>query len=69
MDIENMKAFNKVAELKSISAAANELHHLQSNMSNKIKISKNSSKLNFSSGTRMVWNQLKRAKNLSTIQK
>ncbi|EKZ1618617.1 LysR family transcriptional regulator [Listeria monocytogenes] len=37
MDIENMKAFNKVAELKSISAAANELHHLQSNMSNKIK--------------------------------
>lgn len=47
MDIENMKAFNKVAELKSISAAANELHHLQSNMSNKIKISKNSSKLNF----------------------
>ncbi|HAC2172315.1 TPA_asm: LysR family transcriptional regulator, partial [Listeria monocytogenes] len=29
--------FNKVAELKSISAAANELHHLQSNMSNKIK--------------------------------
>ncbi|EAC7255172.1 LysR family transcriptional regulator, partial [Listeria monocytogenes] len=26
-----------VAELKSISAAANELHHLQSNMSNKIK--------------------------------
>ncbi|EAG6449198.1 LysR family transcriptional regulator, partial [Listeria monocytogenes] len=34
---ENMKAFNKVAELKSISAAANELHHLQSNMSNKIK--------------------------------
>ncbi|HAK0982850.1 TPA: LysR family transcriptional regulator, partial [Listeria monocytogenes] len=30
-------AFNKVAELKSISAAANELHHLQSNMSNKIK--------------------------------
>lgn len=32
-----MKAFNKVAELKSISAAANELHHLQSNMSNKIK--------------------------------
>ncbi|EAA0060336.1 LysR family transcriptional regulator, partial [Listeria monocytogenes] len=35
--IENMKAFNKVAELKSISAAANELHHLQSNMSNKIK--------------------------------
>ncbi|EAF1642313.1 LysR family transcriptional regulator [Listeria monocytogenes] len=37
MDIENMKAFNKVAELKSISAAANELHHLQSNMPNKIK--------------------------------
>ncbi|MBF2442490.1 LysR family transcriptional regulator [Listeria innocua] len=37
MDIENMKAFNKAAELKSISAAANELHHLQSNMSNKIK--------------------------------
>ncbi|HAM2152056.1 TPA: LysR family transcriptional regulator [Listeria monocytogenes] len=37
MDIENMKAFNKIAELKSISAAANELHHLQSNMSNKIK--------------------------------
>ncbi|MGJ6186912.1 LysR family transcriptional regulator [Listeria monocytogenes] len=37
MDIGNMKAFNKVAELKSISAAANELHHLQSNMSNKIK--------------------------------
>ncbi|EAD8628323.1 LysR family transcriptional regulator [Listeria monocytogenes] len=37
MDIENIKAFNKVAELKSISAAANELHHLQSNMSNKIK--------------------------------
>ncbi|EAD2801271.1 LysR family transcriptional regulator [Listeria monocytogenes] len=37
MDIENMKAFNKVAELKSISAAAKELHHLQSNMSNKIK--------------------------------
>ncbi|EHE4683196.1 LysR family transcriptional regulator [Listeria monocytogenes] len=37
MDIENMKAFNKVAELKSISAAANELHHSQSNISNKIK--------------------------------
>ncbi|HBJ8817269.1 TPA: LysR family transcriptional regulator [Listeria monocytogenes] len=37
MDIENMKEINKVAELKSISAAANELHHLQSNMSNKIK--------------------------------
>ncbi|MBP1906133.1 DNA-binding transcriptional LysR family regulator [Paenibacillus turicensis] len=37
MDIENMIAFNKVAELKSISAAANELNHLQSNMSNKIK--------------------------------
>lgn len=37
MDIENMIAFNKVAELKSILAAANELNHLQSNMSNKIK--------------------------------
>ncbi|PZG47876.1 LysR family transcriptional regulator [Listeria ivanovii] len=37
MDIENMRAFNKVAELKSISAAASELQHLQSNMSNKIK--------------------------------
>lgn len=37
MDIENMKAFNKVADLKSISAAAGELNYLQSNMSNKIK--------------------------------
>ncbi|EGO2513517.1 LysR family transcriptional regulator [Enterococcus durans] len=37
MNIENMTAFIRVAELKSISAAAKELHHLQSNMTNKIK--------------------------------
>jgi Transcriptional regulator len=38
MNIENMIAFVRVAELKKISAAAKELHHLQSNMTNKIKI-------------------------------
>ncbi|GAB0167926.1 LysR family transcriptional regulator [Lysinibacillus sp. CTST325] len=37
MDIENMKAFVSVAELKSISAAAAKLNHLQSNMTAKIK--------------------------------
>lgn len=37
VDIENMKAFVTVAELKSISAAAIELNHLQSNMTAKIK--------------------------------
>ncbi|MFJ6208961.1 LysR family transcriptional regulator [Lysinibacillus sp. NPDC092081] len=37
MDIENMKAFVSVAELKSISAAATKLNHLQSNMTAKIK--------------------------------
>lgn len=37
MDIENMKAFVSVAELKSISAAASKLNHLQSNMTAKIK--------------------------------
>ncbi|MCY9276100.1 LysR family transcriptional regulator [Bacillus haynesii] len=37
MDIENMKAFVSVAELKSISAAAIKLNHLQSNMTAKIK--------------------------------
>ncbi|MEN1938232.1 LysR family transcriptional regulator [Paenibacillus sp. 102] len=37
MDIENMKAFVSVAELKSISAAAVKLNHLQSNMTAKIK--------------------------------
>ncbi|GGJ76485.1 LysR family transcriptional regulator [Virgibacillus salexigens] len=37
MDIENMKAFVTVAELGSISAAAIELNHLQSNMTAKIK--------------------------------
>jgi DNA-binding transcriptional LysR family regulator len=37
MDIENMKAFVTVAELKSISAAASKLNHLQSNMTAKIK--------------------------------
>ncbi|ALC83473.1 MULTISPECIES: LysR family transcriptional regulator [Bacillus] len=37
MDIENLKAFITVAELKSISAAAIKLNHLQSNMTAKIK--------------------------------
>ncbi|MEH7164030.1 LysR family transcriptional regulator, partial [Priestia megaterium] len=37
MDIENMKAFVSVAELRSISAAAMKLNHLQSNMTAKIK--------------------------------
>jgi DNA-binding transcriptional LysR family regulator len=37
VDIENMKAFVTVAELKSISGAAIELNHLQSNMTAKIK--------------------------------
>ncbi|QTN01140.1 LysR family transcriptional regulator [Sediminibacillus dalangtanensis] len=37
MDVENMKAFVKVAELRSISAAAIDLNHLQSNMTAKIK--------------------------------
>ncbi|MEH7136940.1 LysR family transcriptional regulator [Priestia megaterium] len=37
MDIENMKAFVSVAELRSISAAAMNLNHLQSNMTAKIK--------------------------------
>jgi len=37
MDIENMKAYVSVAELKSISAAATKLNHLQSNMTAKIK--------------------------------
>ncbi|EAZ86981.1 hypothetical protein BB14905_18385 [Bacillus sp. B14905] len=32
MDIENMKAFVTVAELRSISGAAIELNHLQSNV-------------------------------------
>ncbi|WP_457915856.1 LysR family transcriptional regulator [Bacillus paralicheniformis] len=40
MDIENMKAFVSVAELRSISAAAIKLNHLQSNMTAKIKKSK-----------------------------
>lgn len=37
VDIENMKAFVTVAELRSISGAAIELNHLQSNMTAKIK--------------------------------
>ncbi|ETT75744.1 putative LysR-gltR family transcriptional regulator [Paenibacillus sp. FSL R7-277] len=37
MHIENMRAFMKVAELRSMTAAANELNHLQSNITNKIK--------------------------------
>ncbi|TYR81782.1 LysR family transcriptional regulator [Priestia megaterium] len=37
MDIENIKAFVSAAELKSISAAASKLNHLQSNMTAKIK--------------------------------
>ncbi|WP_061859406.1 LysR family transcriptional regulator [Priestia megaterium] len=37
MDIENMKAFVSMAELRSISAAAMKLNHLQSNMTAKIK--------------------------------
>ncbi|WP_100487794.1 LysR family transcriptional regulator [Sporolactobacillus pectinivorans] len=37
MDIENMKAFVKVAECKSISDAARKLHYLQSNLSAKVK--------------------------------
>lgn len=37
MDIENMLAFVTVAELKSVSAAAVSLNHLQSNMTAKIK--------------------------------
>ncbi|MEH7568976.1 LysR family transcriptional regulator [Priestia megaterium] len=37
MDIENMKAFVSVAELRSISAAAMKLNHLQSNMTAKLK--------------------------------
>ncbi|GMK47030.1 LysR family transcriptional regulator [Paenibacillus glycanilyticus] len=37
MDIENMMAFVTVAELKSVSAAASNMNHLQSNMTAKIK--------------------------------
>ncbi len=37
MDIEDMNAFVSVAELKSMSAAAIKLNHLQSNISAKIK--------------------------------
>lgn len=37
LDIENMLAFVTVAELKSISAAASSMNHLQSNMTAKIK--------------------------------
>lgn len=37
MDIDNMKAFVSVAELKSLSAAAVKLNHLQSSMTAKIK--------------------------------
>lgn len=37
LDIENMLAFVTVAELKSISAAASSMSHLQSNMTAKIK--------------------------------
>ncbi|TVY08231.1 LysR family transcriptional regulator [Paenibacillus cremeus] len=37
MDIENMIAFVTVAELKSVSAAASNMNHLQSNMTAKIK--------------------------------
>jgi DNA-binding transcriptional LysR family regulator len=37
MDIENMKAFVSVAELRSISGAASKLNHLQSNMTAKIR--------------------------------
>lgn len=37
MDIENMIAFVTVAELKSVSAAASSMNHLQSNMTAKIK--------------------------------
>ncbi|WP_212951928.1 LysR family transcriptional regulator [Paenibacillus cookii] len=37
MEIENMLAFVAVAELKSVSAAAASLNHLQSNMTAKIK--------------------------------
>lgn len=37
MDIENMLAFVTVAELKSVSAAAISMNHLQSNMTSKIK--------------------------------
>ncbi|MCE3199989.1 LysR family transcriptional regulator [Paenibacillus sonchi] len=37
MDIENMLAFVTVAELKSVSAAAVSMNHLQSNMTSKIK--------------------------------
>ncbi|MDX6154540.1 LysR family transcriptional regulator [Marinococcus sp. PL1-022] len=37
MDIENMRAFVTVAERASISQAAADLHHLQSNMTAKIK--------------------------------
>lgn len=37
MDIDNMKAYVTVAELKSLSAAAIKMNHLQSNMTAKIK--------------------------------
>ncbi|MFX3618649.1 MAG: LysR family transcriptional regulator [Sporolactobacillus sp.] len=37
MDIENIRAFVKVAECKSISDAARRLHYLQSNLSAKVK--------------------------------
>ncbi|MFT8363088.1 MAG: LysR family transcriptional regulator [Sporolactobacillus sp.] len=37
MDIENMKAFVKIAECKSISDAARKLNYLQSNLSAKVK--------------------------------
>ncbi|QWU16581.1 DNA-binding transcriptional regulator, LysR family [Paenibacillus sophorae] len=37
MDIDNIRAFVTVAELKSLSAAASRMNHLQSNMTAKIK--------------------------------
>lgn len=37
MDIENMQAFVSVAELRSLTEAAQKLNHLQSNMTAKIK--------------------------------
>lgn len=49
MDIDNMKAFVSVAELKSLSAAAVKLNHLQSNMTAKIKKSKPITDSSFSS--------------------
>lgn len=56
MDIENMLAFVTVAELKSISAAAASLNHVQSNMTAKIKRKRNITGSSCLSAAQEVWN-------------